>query len=104
MRRKAPMIGVISTWSSSTPGTVTRPSFSAFVCGYVATAVLSTRVRVAVAMPRSLAAADRRRERIRRSRIAGGLTERSGRLEPVRGAGQDHAAGPTEVDFRVVDT
>src|SRR5262249_46392651 len=34
----------------------------------------------------------------------GGLTERSGRLEPVRGTGQYHAAGPAEVDLRVVDT
>ena len=32
IRRNAPTIGLTSTWSSRTPGAVTVPSFSPFVC------------------------------------------------------------------------
>ena len=32
IRRKAPMMGLISTWSNLMPGAVTVPSFRPFVC------------------------------------------------------------------------
>ena len=41
IRRKAATIGLTSTWSNWRPPAVTLPSFNAFVCGYVAIAVLS---------------------------------------------------------------
>src|SRR5262245_11351914 len=86
MRRNAPTIGLTSTCWSSTSGIVTVPSFRPRVCGYVAIAVLR-----APAIARLSAAADR-------GRGGRGPAHLLRRLEPVRVARQDDAAGPVAID------